>query len=117
MKFKTLFKDVEFIVSIEEDLQYQEIHRYSNLDAEEDDDIEDYIPHNVLLYVKLNQTQLTFYLYGVYISKDSEDMAEELAEILDVQNIFDKVEKEIREIIRQEKEKVKVPQWADPDYK
>lgn len=117
MKFKTEYEEVEFIVTLEEDPGYKEIHRYSNLDIEEDDDIDEYIPYTALLHTKLDETEQTFYLYGIYISKETESIADELADILDEQNIFDLAAREIRELIEKEKKKIRAPHWADPEYK
>jgi hypothetical protein len=117
LKLKTVFEDIEFIVTLEADPDYKEIHRYSQLDIEEDDDIDEYTAHTVLIHTQHQDLDQTFYLYGVYISNDSEDIAEELAEILDDQNIFDLAAREIRELIEKEKVKSRVPHWADPSFK
>lgn len=112
MKFKTTYQDIEFIVSIEEDPNYQEIHRYSGLDLEEDDDIDEYDPYLVFIQTSFQGYSQTFYLYGVYLENDTEDIADELADILDEQNIFDQAARELLKLIEQDENPSKFPSWG-----
>lgn len=112
MKFKTTYQDIEYTVTLEKDLDYKEVHRYSNLDLEEDDDIDEYEPYNVLLETAFRGYAQTFYLYGVYIDRETESIADELADILDDQNIFDLAARELLKLIEQDENPSKLPSWG-----
>lgn len=111
-KYKTTFEDVEFILEPEQHQDYQDIHLFSRLELDEDDDLEHFDTYNVVITATYEDQELTFYLYGIFIEKQVDSLIEELGEILDQQNVFELIEKEIKKVHSESKNPPKSPPWG-----
>lgn len=111
-KYKTTYEDVEFILEPEHHPEYQDIHIFTRLELEDDDDLEHFDTYNVVITASYEDLDMTFYLYGIYIEKEVDSMIEELGEILDQQNVFELIEKEIKKVHSESKNPPKAPSWG-----